>query len=94
MAEYRLENWSVYADPYVAPELGAIRLRGTRINASETKAVVTNYIDRIDGRRITTLTGTVYVLGEPDPMYLAWMAEHGHAYDPEQPIRVRRGRRG
>ena len=91
MAEYRLENWSVYCDPYAAPELGAIRLRGTR--AGEDKQVLTNYVDHVDGRRITTLTGTVYVLGEPDPAYLRWMAENGHAYDPEQPIRVRRGRR-
>jgi hypothetical protein len=93
VSEYRLENWSVYCgDPYQPPELGGIRLHGTRVG--EDSPVVTNYVDHVEGRRVTTLTGSVYVLGEPDPQYLRWMAENGHAYDPEQPIRVRRGRRG
>jgi hypothetical protein len=90
VAEYILENWSVYCDPYAAPELGAIRLCGTRTNASENKSVLTNYVDRVEGRRVTTQSGSVYVLGEPKPEYLQWMAEHGYTYDPEHPIKDRR----
>jgi hypothetical protein len=88
MAEYTLENWSVYADPYKAPEVGAIRLHGTR--SGHELPVLTNYVDRVDGRRVTTLSGSVYVLGEPSAKYRQWMAENGIAYDPEHPVRIRR----
>jgi hypothetical protein len=87
VAEYTLESWSVYADPYMPPEAG-IRLHGMR--TGDPKPVLTSYVDRVEGRRVTTQSGSVYVLGEPKPEYLQWMTEHGHAYDPEHPIKEKR----
>jgi len=83
MATYRLEDWSVRKPPYTAPEQG-VCLVGTR----DGERVMTSFIDHVDGRRVTTRTGSVYVLGEPDPSYLVWLERHGIEYSPEQPIRV------
>jgi hypothetical protein len=87
MTEYRLENWSVYADPYMPPEAG-IRLHGMR--TGDPNPTLTSYVKSIEGRRITTQSGNVYVLGEPKPEYLQWMVKHGFMYDPEHPIKDKR----
>ena len=93
MAEYILENWSVcYGndDPFQPPELRGIRLHGMRVGDPDQRPVLTSYVDNIEGRRITTQSGSVYVLGAPKPEYLQWMTEHGIVYDPENPIKDRR----
>jgi len=89
MATYVLNSWSLAEDYWHAPEVRVKRLVGFR--DGETRQVITSPIDKIDGRTITTVSGSVYVLGDPDPLYLDWMAEHGFTYDESAPIRDRRG---
>jgi len=88
VTEYTLENWSVYVSPndeyYTAPECIPRRLRGRRGDVN----VITSGIKSVEGRRVTTVSGNVYVLGEINPEYLAWMNENGLTYDKVNPIRV------
>jgi len=87
---YHLHKWSVMigCDPFTAPELRAKRLTGYRDD--DPREVITSPIQTIEGRTITTLSGSVYVLEDPDPEYLLWMAENGYQYDPENPIKDKR----
>ena len=89
----RLLGWSVGVQ-----EPGRIRLSG-RVEGdprrSNGRLVITSFIDRVEGRRITTVKGTVYeLIGDPDPEYLAFLESLGDRYDPENPIRQRGGGRG
>jgi len=89
-----IENWAVtippnpnpYQDPRHSlcltgdvtghPMMGDGRLR-------------TSPIKFVNGRLVTTLSGTVYQLGEPDPTYVAWCEKKGvHVPTEEEPIRV------
>ena len=93
----KLDNWScgpVIDDPYLAPERAGLCLHGTvtghhRIPDGET--IRTNRVAKVNGRTVVTESGTVYELGNPDPEYLAWMAQHNIPFDPDFPIRVRSG---
>jgi len=89
MSEYKLENWSVclLSDSiFLAPEAKQICLQGLR---SDDKMVRTSPVKEIDGKNITTKSGSVYVLGTPHPEYVKWCDENGHAMDPLNPIRKR-----
>lgn len=89
MATYHLHCWSIgsrYAeDPTVAPGQQHRSLHGTR--AEDGKEVTTSYIVKVDGKSITTYSGSIYILEDIDPVYLAWMTEHGYTYDAENPIK-------
>jgi uncharacterized protein CbrC (UPF0167 family) len=89
MAEYHLHRWSVCStgDPFQAPELHPKRLAGLR--CEDDREIVTSSIVSIDGRRVTTYSGSVYILEEIDPEFLSWMQENNMEYDPENPIKVR-----
>jgi hypothetical protein len=86
---YTLHKWSMRStsDPFRAPELVEKLLVGFRDN--ETRRIITSAVVNVDGRRITTYSGSVYVLDDIDPEYLAWMKTQGLTYDPENPIKVR-----
>jgi hypothetical protein len=84
---YHLHRWSVVGSAWVAPEAQTIRLSGFR-NQEERK-VVTSAVDKIDGRTITTASGSVYILEDIDPDYLNWMVDNNIKYDPDNPIKVR-----
>lgn len=92
----RLENWSCgYSsdDRYAAPELSRLRLLGVvadESNKRNGKRIQTSAVTKIDGRVITTASGSVYELGEVDPAYLAWIREQGREFNPEQPIADKR----
>lgn len=91
MATYHLHKWSVSqsSDPYLAPELNRDRLAGFRDD--EDRPVVTSRIVKVEGRSITTASGSVYILEEIDPEYLQWLKENGHAEpDYENPITFRK----
>ena len=88
--EYHLKNWSliVRGDPYMAPELSCQQLRGVRDD--DPREITTSRIVAVDGRRITTYSGSVYVLEDINEDYLSWMMENGYVYDPENPIKDKR----
>jgi hypothetical protein len=91
---YVLKNWSVSYrtdDPWVAPECNPKCLKGNRYgNGEEGRGVLTSAIVKIDGKKITTFSGSVYILEEPDPNYLQWMKKEGYNFDPENPIKDKR----
>lgn len=82
----RLENWSVCfgsADPWRPPEGCASTLQGNVYGHplhDDGKFVVTSVPVTIDKekRQIKTYSGSVYVLGEPDKEWIAWLEEQGH----------------
>lgn len=72
----RLENWSVVSpqtDPYKAPELCSLVLRGNvygHPNFEDGKEIITSTIvETTDDGKIKTYSGNVYELGEVDPEY-------------------------
>lgn len=71
-SEYTIENWGMIANPranpYTAPELITMHLTGNRSDGA--KDIVTSAImDISEDNRVTTRSGTIYILGEPDPQY-------------------------
>lgn len=90
MATYHLHKWSVSekADPFLAPEINPACLAGYRDD--EDRPVVTSRIVKVDGRTITTYSGSVYILEDIDPDYLQWLQDNGHNYDPETPIKFKK----
>lgn len=89
MVEYHLHKWSVIADsdPFRAPELQQKRLAGFR--CEDDREVITSVIKSVDGKRITTQSGSIYVLEDIDPDFLSWMKENDIPFDPEKPITIR-----
>ena len=86
MNPIKLNEWSVVnIDPYTAPEVG-ICLVGRLDGGARVK---TSIIAKVDGRLITTATGSVYELLEPDPKWLEFLKEHDiKPPTKEQPIRT------
>jgi adenine-specific DNA methylase len=89
MTTYNLYRWSVScpANGYWAPEQRKVSLAGFR--DQETKPVVTSSIKEINGKEITTSTGSVYILQDIDPEYLEWLNQEGIVYDPANPIKIK-----
>jgi len=85
--EYHLHRWSVVGDFFKAPEAQRIRLSGFR-NQDERR-VTTSAVELVEGRRITTVSGSIYILEDIDPDYLNWMVDNNYPYDPENPIKVK-----
>lgn len=88
--EYQLEDWSVVmgegASEYAPPRQ---LLRGRR--GDETEFVRTSEIVQVRGNRVTTHSGTVYVLGTPHVDYVRWCQDSGrHVPTIEEPIKLRR----
>jgi len=88
--KYILNNWSVIstADPYDAPEAVKTYLHGTR--SEDNKTVKTSRIVKVNGKEITTKSGSIYVLGTISPEYLQWMKENNIQYNENQPIKIKR----
>lgn len=89
MTTYYLHRWSVVGDdnPYKAPEEKATRLSGFR--NQENKCVITSVVTAVNGREVTTYSGSVYILEDIDPDYLKYLDVTGETYDPDNPIRVK-----
>jgi hypothetical protein len=86
---YNLKRWSVSVrDPYKAPEQMNASLVGFRDN--ETKPVITSPIVGVNGKTITTLSGSTYILEDPDPEYLDFLFENNIPFDPINPIKIRK----
>lgn len=88
---YHLFRWSVtsmYDNPYMAPEANPKCLIGFR--DQETKRVRTSALASINGREVTTQSGSIYILEDMDPEYRQWLDDNGLECDPDNPIRVRK----
>ena len=81
----RIEQWGIVRDPYLAPERGGQQLVGK----VDGVGVKTSELVEVNGLVVRTASGSVYLLGEPSPEYLAWCRENGIAFDPACPIKVR-----
>jgi hypothetical protein len=90
----RIENWSItwWAERYTAPECAKFQLQGDVIGNpkfEDGKYIRTSDIMEIDGSRVTTRSGSVYILGEPKREYVEWCRENCcHVPTPEEPIKV------
>lgn len=88
MATYKLTNWSTTKNehPWYPPECMALRLMGMR---DDGHSVVTSPIVKVRGRRITTESGSVYILtGDPDPRFVAYCESIGKPLNLKRPIKV------
>lgn len=84
---YQLHNWSVVTinkSLYSAPEYSVNCLRGLRDN--EDRHVRTSPIVSVNGRLITTKTGSIYHLHEMDPEYEKWLIENNIKINYDSPI--------
>ena len=88
----RLENWRVVGlDPYAPPEMAKISLSGKAYghpNFEDGHGITTSDVVAVDGRMVTTCSGSQYELGEIDPKYREWLEEHGREHDEENPIKT------
>jgi len=90
-----LENWSVAAIPlgeWDPPEFQRLQLRGEVFNHPgfrHGEFIRTSDIKQVDGSRVTTSGGSVYVLGTPDRLYVKWCRENGHHVPTqEEPLKL------
>jgi hypothetical protein len=90
-----LKEWSVSVcpgnDPYKAPEAQRKGLAGKAYghpNFPDGAPVFTSAVDRAEGRRVWTKSGSEYVLeGPPDAGYVKYLVETKHApLDLENPL--------
>lgn len=92
---YRLEEWAITEyepDPYTPPEARGIHLSGIVTGHpkwADAHRVTTSRVVEVNGRIVTTRSGSIYRLGEVSENYLKWLTEHGYKHDPENPIRVK-----
>lgn len=92
----RLVDWSVKdnraASPYMAPEQTTKHLVGRAFGhptaVNDGGILTSSPIKAVNGRLVTTKSGTVYRLGRIDPKYRAWLRNEGIAYDPHNPVRI------
>lgn len=88
----KLEGWwtcPASTDPYCAPELSGIVLRGRREGDDPGDFVRTSRVVAAEGRFAETASGSVYELRDADPHFLEQLRKDGFAFDPENPIRVK-----
>jgi len=95
MSEYKLEEWFLnwLRDTYDAPERMEKTLVGNVFGHpkfEDGSKIETSPIREIDGKRIHTQNGDVYLLGEIKPDYLRWLTEEGIVYDEKNPIAMKK----
>lgn len=86
---YNLYKWSVVPlcnQPCLPPEANPICLSGYRND--ETFPVKTTPVKKVNGREITTLSGSVYILEDIDIEYLSWCNNNNINYDYDNPIKI------
>ena len=88
----KITNWSVAGEnsPYLAPELIQIRLNGEVYNHPKFKdgsEITTSIIKKADGLKITTQSGSKYLLDKIDPKYKKWIDKnYNKPWDEKNPI--------
>lgn len=79
---------------YRAPELCRRALVGLVFGGiKDGKKIRTSSVVSIDPDNphlVTTESGNQYLLGKPEPEWLAWMIKTGIKFDPEHPVRMGR----
>ena len=92
-----LERWysrsSGWSNIYLPPEdeCNMMCLKGTTLNdhrREDGKRIRTTPIVKAEGRVVTTQSGAVYLLGEPDKKWLVWLHGRGEKFDPENPVKI------
>ena len=75
-----LESWATcrpkFCDPYAAPEIAGLSLRGTATGhprKPDGSRVITSRIVEVRGRVVKTESGNYYRLGEPSEAFLAFV---------------------
>lgn len=90
----KLNVWSVVSvgNPYTPPECKCTRLHGIvdkHPRLGENVEVTTSTIVKVEGKLVTTHSGSVYELGEPDAGYLRWLEKEGIQFDENNPIKLK-----
>lgn len=87
----KLENWSVVTrDPYSPPEYG-IYLAGSvygHATRPDGQKITTSRIVEVNGRKVTTASGSIYEVGEVNPEYAKYLLEQGKPINPDNPIKL------
>lgn len=79
----RIENWhvSMVGDIYTPPECYVPILCGQvygHPRFPDGDDINTSDIVNVNGREVTTRSGTLYILGEPSAKYVQWCKDKGH----------------
>ena len=90
-----LDLWAVVSassDPYRAPEQAGIAISGILRDASphddrEGRRVWTSRVVSVNGRVVTTRSGSVYHLGSIHPEYREWIRKNRPEWDWRNPIK-------
>jgi hypothetical protein len=92
----KIEDWgtmrSPAANPFQAPELAGICLRGVVFghpHKEDGTKVITSDIVSVKGLVVETYSGSTYLLGKPSEDFLKYLAEQGRVFNPENPIEVK-----
>lgn len=92
----RVEEWRTVAlqrTPYDAPETCPVAISG-RVppgadpRKPEGSPITTSPIAAIEGRIVTTRSGTRYLLGRIDKGFRAWLREHRPEWNHREPIAI------
>ena len=92
MINVKLKDWGIIKEQHSfrAPESIPIKLNGAVYGhpiKEDGKRVVTSAILEVDGRTITTESGTIYELvGEPSDKYLKYLEENSIKMDSDNPV--------
>jgi hypothetical protein len=91
----RVDLWATFPiNPYRAPEQGGgIGLTGIVAPGDDARhpaggPMSTSPIVSVEGRIVTTRSGTKYRLGRIKPEFREWMREQGIAWDSREPIKI------
>lgn len=90
---YRLEQWKIITsdDGYTAPELQRKTLAGRVFdnpNFEDGTKIFTSRPVKVEGKIVTTMSGSQYLLGELDPKYAKWVKENYPQFDPDNPLKI------
>lgn len=92
----RIEGWAIVydrEDGYTPPELNRRCLKGEvygHPRKANGETVKTSPIVSVDGLHVLTNSGSLYLLGAPRAEWIEWMRENNIAFDPADPIKVRK----
>lgn len=93
---YKLKNWSIVGypgDEYRAPEARTVHFQGIVVEREGFEvggALRTSPVVGAEGKVVSTRSGSEYeMVGEPDPMWISWLADQGKEPDPHNILLVR-----
>jgi len=87
-----VRDWCISADQWVAPEargnpsiMGKAIVEG--VTYGEERGIFTSAIRKVNGRTITTNSGSIYILvGEPNQHFRDDLINKGFEYNSERPL--------